>query len=71
MLNETLRMFPSVIGIPKKAAEDTTARTLNSKGEEVVVHIPKGADILFNTVGLHYNRKSRPLRSIAFFCAEH
>ena len=48
-------MFPSVIGIPKQAAEDTVVRTTNTHGEQVAVYIPQGSDILFDTPGLHYN----------------
>ena len=54
-------MFPSVIAIPKRAAEDTLVRTTNASGEEVTVHIPKGSDILLDTPGLHYNRASLQL----------
>ncbi|THH29773.1 hypothetical protein EUX98_g4419 [Antrodiella citrinella] len=41
VLNETLRMFPPVIGIPKEAAEDCMLTTTNNAGEKVTVAIPK------------------------------
>ncbi|KAF5322602.1 hypothetical protein D9619_001346 [Psilocybe cf. subviscida] len=52
---ETLRMFPSVIGIPKISAEDTSITTQNAKGESVTIPVPKGIDITINTPALHYN----------------
>ncbi|GJE85499.1 cytochrome P450 [Phanerochaete sordida] len=57
ILSETLRMYPSVVGIPKIAADDTVVQTTNAAGETVDVFIPKGADIVFDTPGLHYNPK--------------
>lgn len=56
MLFETLRLFPSVTGIPKRAAEDTVTKATNAAGESVSVFIPKDSDIVFDTPGLHYNR---------------
>jgi cytochrome P450 len=52
---ETLRMFPPVIGIPKVAAEDTSLRTQNAKGESITIPVPKGTDITIVTAALHYN----------------
>ncbi|KAF5351015.1 hypothetical protein D9756_008377 [Leucocoprinus leucothites] len=57
VFNETLRMFPAVIIIPKRSAEDTTFSTMNTRGETVVVPIPKGTDVHINVPGLHYNPK--------------
>ncbi|EKM58126.1 uncharacterized protein PHACADRAFT_252187 [Phanerochaete carnosa HHB-10118-sp] len=57
VLCETLRMFPPVFGIPKRAADDAFFKTTNDAGEPVVVFIPKGSDVLFDTAGLHYNPK--------------
>ncbi|GLB37532.1 putative cytochrome P450 [Lyophyllum shimeji] len=52
---ETLRMFPPVTGIPKESAEDTSLATTDAQGNQVVVPIPKGADITIHVPGLHYN----------------
>ncbi|PVF97229.1 cytochrome P450 [Serendipita vermifera] len=54
---ETLRLFPSVPLIPKRSMENTTLKTVNSKGEPVVVPVPKGANVNIITTGLHYNPK--------------
>lgn len=56
MFYETLRLYPSVTGIPKRAAEDSAVRTRSAAGAPVATRIPKGAEIVFDTVGLHYNR---------------
>jgi len=55
VFNETLRMFPPVVIIPKYAEEDTFFTTKNSKGENITVTVPKGTYISINTPGLHYN----------------
>jgi cytochrome P450 len=59
-LYEAMRMFPPVVGIPKKASEDTTLtyQTIpdaegNSRTETVFV--PKGTDVLIDTPALHNN----------------
>ncbi|EPS98786.1 hypothetical protein FOMPIDRAFT_1037349 [Fomitopsis schrenkii] len=52
---ETMRMFPSVINIPKYAEEDTTLPTQNMAGEKLTVPCPKGTGIMIHTPGLHYN----------------
>ncbi|KAF5351017.1 hypothetical protein D9756_008375 [Leucocoprinus leucothites] len=57
VFNETLRMFPAVVIIPKRSAEDTTLSTTSTRGERVVVPIPKGTDVHINVPGLHYNPK--------------
>jgi hypothetical protein len=36
--------------------ENTTLKTVNSKGEPVVVPVPKGANVNVIFTGLHYNR---------------
>jgi cytochrome P450 len=56
VLYETLRMFPSVTGIPKKSAEDTVLVTSNAAGEKKHIPVPKGTNIVISTPGLHYNR---------------
>ncbi|OBZ67576.1 hypothetical protein A0H81_12405 [Grifola frondosa] len=55
VFNETLRMFPPVLGIPKSSAEDTTLVTSNAAGEKLTVPVPQGTYILLHTPGLHYN----------------
>lgn len=55
---ETLRLFPSVAGIPKQAAEDSVVKARNAAGGQLDVHIPRNTEILLDTPGLHYNRTS-------------
>jgi len=57
VMNESLRMYPSVLSVPKVSAEDTTLTTTNSAGDKVVVPIPSGASVNLHIVGLHYNPK--------------
>jgi len=57
VVNETLRMFPPVIVIPKEAAEDCTLTTTNDAGEKINLVVPKGSGINLGIVGLHYNPK--------------
>ncbi|KAI0705838.1 cytochrome P450, partial [Cytidiella melzeri] len=52
---ETLRLFPPVTGIPKRAAEHTTLTIKNNAGETVTVPVPAGTPIAINTPALHYN----------------
>ncbi|KAJ7595400.1 cytochrome P450 [Mycena floridula] len=53
--NETLRMFPPVVIIPKEAAEDTTLSTTNDDGQTMTFPVPRGTQLDIHTVGLHYN----------------
>jgi len=55
IFNETLRMFPPVINIPKLSEEDTTFTTSNAAGEKLTIPVPKGARIMIDTPALHYN----------------
>ncbi|KAK7683816.1 hypothetical protein QCA50_013192 [Cerrena zonata] len=55
VLNETLRMFPPVVGAPKRAAEDTSLVSVNALGEKVVVPVPAGTTINLMIGDLHYN----------------
>jgi len=55
VINETLRMFPPVVGIPKESSEDTTLRAGNLRGENLTVPVPKGTTLMVSTPGLHYN----------------
>jgi len=52
---ETLRMFPSVINIPKVCEEDTTLTVGNAAGEKLTIPVLKGVRITIDTPGLHYN----------------
>ena len=55
-MNEALRLFPSVVGIPKVSAEDT-AFTLTSPttGEKRTLPVPAGTYITLCTPSLHRN----------------
>ncbi|KAF9054616.1 cytochrome P450 [Panaeolus papilionaceus] len=55
VLNETLRMFPPITGIPKQAAEDTVLTTSNLNGDIKNVVVPKGTYVAISIPGLHYN----------------
>ncbi|KAF8903954.1 cytochrome P450 [Gymnopilus junonius] len=55
VFNETLRLFPPVVNIPKVSAEDTVLTVGNAFGEKRTVPIPKDARVSVNTPGLHYN----------------
>jgi len=56
---ETLRLFPPIIRMPKKAANDTTLSIHVSSGEfegqRKSVFIPKGSYVFLNAIGMHYN----------------
>ncbi|EKM52729.1 uncharacterized protein PHACADRAFT_261335 [Phanerochaete carnosa HHB-10118-sp] len=58
VFNETLRLFPPVIAVPKYAAEDTTLVTTDSSGNKVVVPIPQGSGVTLSIAGLHYNPRN-------------
>lgn len=61
---ETLRLYPSVVVIPKYSMEDTWVpvdRAPGPNGEPggpEQVFIPEGGEVLLDAVGLHYNRAS-------------
>ncbi|KAH9008126.1 cytochrome P450, partial [Lactarius pseudohatsudake] len=55
VLYETLRMFPPVSAIPKRAAEDTSLTVSNADGGETTFPIPSGTRVDFHVPGLHYN----------------
>ncbi|KAK7682024.1 hypothetical protein QCA50_014988 [Cerrena zonata] len=57
VINETLRLYPPVVAVPKRAAEDTTLVTTNHAGDSISVAIPKGSLIALNFCALHYNPK--------------
>lgn len=56
VFNETLRLFPPVGSITKKASEDTSLTTINTETKESInVPIPKDSIIIIYTNGIHYN----------------
>lgn len=59
---ETLRLYPSVVVIPKYCMEDTAVpfsrETPEGPQKEQIV-IPAGGEVFLNTVALHYNREER------------
>jgi len=55
VFNETLRLFPPVVNIPKYSAEDTVLNVGNMHGQKRTVPIPKGTRLAINTPALHYN----------------
>ncbi|KAH9855318.1 cytochrome P450 [Lenzites betulinus] len=57
VFNETLRLFPPVITIPKQSAEDTSFTTTNAAGETRTIPVPKGTYVTVHTPGLHNNPK--------------
>ncbi|KAH9941606.1 cytochrome P450 [Epithele typhae] len=57
VFNETLRLFPPVITIPKESEEDTTFTTTNALGEKRTIPVPKGTFVTIHTPGLHNNPK--------------
>lgn len=56
VFNETLRLFPPAITIPKQSAEDTSFTTTNAYGEKRTIPVPKGTYVTVHTPGLHNNR---------------
>ena len=69
MLNETLRLFPPAITIPKQSAEDTAFTTTNAAGEKRTIPVPKGTFVTVHTPGLHNNRTSPHRRPFLAFPA--
>ncbi|PIL23515.1 cytochrome P450 [Ganoderma sinense ZZ0214-1] len=57
VFNETLRLFPPVITIPKQSAEDTSFTTTNAAGEKRTIPVPKGTYVTVHTPGIHNNPK--------------
>jgi len=57
---ETLRLFSIVSTIPKQSVEDTTLRTVNSKGESVIVPIPRGSFVNVIPPAIHSNPRHWP-----------
>lgn len=53
---EALRLFPAVIGIPKKCTQDTVLSTTNAAGETLTYPVPQGTSLVIHTVGMHHNR---------------
>ncbi|KAG8807273.1 hypothetical protein FRC17_004539 [Serendipita sp. 399] len=59
VIYEALRLYSPVPTYPKYAAEDYTVVTYSNDGQNTprTVTIPKGARIMINIAGLHYNPK--------------
>jgi len=55
VLYETLRMFPAVPSIHKRAAEDTVLTVNNADGGKTTFPIPSGTEVQFHVTALHYN----------------
>lgn len=57
---ETLRLYPSVVVIPKYSMEDTAVPVIrySETGEQQKeqISIPEGGEVLLDAVALHYNR---------------
>jgi len=52
VLNETLRMFPAIVLIPRMSVEDTTLPITNSAGDKVTGVVSEGTSINIHTPGL-------------------
>jgi len=48
-------MFPPVLAIPKRSAEDTSLTTENAQGVKTTIPVPAGTNIALDVAGLHYN----------------
>lgn len=55
VINETMRLYPPVIEIPRKTETDMTLPTHGPGSEIEHIFIPGNTEIRLNTVGLHYN----------------
>lgn len=58
---ETLRLYPSVVVIPKYSMADTAVpfiRETPSGPQKEEIVIPEGGEVFLNAVALHYNRES-------------
>ncbi|KAG7088550.1 hypothetical protein E1B28_012532 [Marasmius oreades] len=55
VIYETLRLFPSVVGVPKQSSEDTTIVVSNEEGETRSIPVTKETYIVLHTTGAHYN----------------
>ncbi|THU98705.1 cytochrome P450 [Dendrothele bispora CBS 962.96] len=56
VMQETLRLFPPVIVVPKTSAEDTVFVVKNhASKEELKIPVEKGDQIVLHAVGVHYN----------------
>ena len=54
-MNETLRLFPPVVFIPKVNVDDVTFTTTNAAGEKGTIPVPRGSYITICTPALHHN----------------
>lgn len=58
-MNEVLRLFPPVVGIPKSVASNSAPQPLVVAGKHVT--IPSGAMVTLDTVGAHLDPKNWPV----------
>ncbi|GAA99649.1 uncharacterized protein L969DRAFT_86923 [Mixia osmundae IAM 14324] len=54
---ETLRLYPSVVIIPKYSVVDAVVPITGDDGKPATVFLPKGGEVMINTVGLHYSQR--------------
>ncbi len=54
-MNETLRLFPPVISIPKVNVDDVTFTTTNAAGEKRTISVPRNTYLAICTPSLHHN----------------
>ncbi|PVF98542.1 cytochrome P450, partial [Serendipita vermifera] len=59
LMYEVLRLYPSLPGLPKVAAEDTMLHTTSTDGKDtpITVPVPKDTRVLVDVIGIHYNPK--------------
>ncbi|KAI5897061.1 cytochrome P450 [Schizophyllum commune H4-8] len=56
VFNETLRMFPPAVSVPKISAQDQVVTgTQLSDGSKISIPCPVGTAVTFSITGLHYN----------------
>jgi hypothetical protein len=52
----TSSLYRQVINIPRLSEEDTTLTVGNAAGEKLTIPVLKGARVIIDPPGLHYNR---------------
>ncbi|KAI0739084.1 cytochrome P450 [Daedaleopsis nitida] len=55
VFNETLRLFPPVVDLPKKSADDTSFTVTNAAGDKITIPVPRGSYVTIATPSLHRN----------------
>ena len=54
-MNETMRLFPPVVFIPKVNVDDVSFTTTNAAGEKGTISIPRNSYLTICTPSLHHN----------------